>query len=160
MKSVRTVLLMRHAKSSWDDADLDDHVRPLNKRGRRDAPRMGRFLVEQELAPELLITSSAKRARQTAELVAEECGGPQVIIEDRLYMADPNDWREVLAEAPLVSRLLLVGHNPGLEELVSSVAGQFVRIPTATIARVHCPDAALENWTLEGIWRPKELFST
>lgn len=152
-----TVLLMRHAKSSWDDAGLDDHDRPLNKRGLRDAPRMGRLLVANGLVPERIITSSAQRARRTAELVAVECGSPEVTVDERLYMADQDDWLTVLTTLPPGSPLLLIGHNPGLEELVSMISGDYVSMPTAAIARIHCPKDSPRSWHLDAVWRPKEL---
>ena len=85
---MKTLLLMRHAKSSWDDPDVADHDRPLNKRGKKDAPRMGQWLAEQGLTPEVIVTSTAKRARKTAELVAESCGCQrEPIVLPELYHA-------------------------------------------------------------------------
>nr|NIL98123.1 hypothetical protein [Planctomycetales bacterium]NIP70269.1 hypothetical protein [Planctomycetales bacterium] len=85
---MKTLLLLRHAKSSWDDSALDDHDRPLNKRGKRDAPRMGQLLVQQDLVPDCILTSTARRARKTAEAVAKACGGVVPLTEmPELYHA-------------------------------------------------------------------------
>jgi len=73
---MKTLLVLRHAKSSWDDSALDDHERPLNQRGRRDAPRMGKLMREYGLIPDVVISSDAVRARLTAEALAEATGGP------------------------------------------------------------------------------------
>src|SRR5688500_2653227 len=95
---MKTLLILRHAKSSWDDASLDDHERPLNARGRRDAPRMGDLLRDELLVPDLIITSDAVRAHTTALAVAEAAGyiGP-IVVEPRLYHASPEDVLAVLA---------------------------------------------------------------
>jgi phosphohistidine phosphatase len=155
------LLLMRHAKSSWDDPDLEDHDRPLNKRGKRDAPRMGRLLLDQGLGPDLIVTSSAIRARRTGELVAETCGDPPLQIEPDLYHAGPEEILEVIAALAGPRRLLVVGHNPGLEELVSMIADEWTRMPTAAIAcatvRPGTKEFALQHLMLNGIWRPREL---
>lgn len=155
------VLLMRHAKSSWKQKNLPDHDRPLSKRGRRDSPRMGEFLRSQGLAPVRIVTSSATRAVQTAENVAAQCGGPPIDVEPRLYHADRETWRQVLAELPRVNRLLIIGHNPGLEEALGEITDGSVRMPTAAIACLKLRRDALfltlDSLELIEVWRPKEL---
>ena len=85
---MKTLLVLRHAKSSWNDPALDDHERPLNKRGRRDAPRMGELVREYGLIPDVVISSDAVRARLTAEAVAEAARYPgEILLDPRLYMA-------------------------------------------------------------------------
>src|SRR5688572_21006606 len=95
---MKTLLLLRHAKSSWKDSDIDDHERPLNKRGKRDAPRMGRLLRDESLLPDLILASSAKRCRKTAEHVLHASGyhGETRITGD-LYEANAARLRAVLA---------------------------------------------------------------
>ena len=99
---MKTLLLLRHAKSSWKDGDLDDHDRPLNKRGKRDAPRMGQLLRDQDLLPELILTSSARRCRKTAEHVIQSSGyRGETRITGELYEAGAKQLRH--RDSPLCS---------------------------------------------------------
>lgn len=120
----RTLLILRHAKSGRDGA-CADFERPLAGRGRRDAPRMGRWLRERGLAPDHVLSSPALRARQTAEAVMEALGMPAANIQfdDRLYLAARSTLLAAVADCPArANTLLLVGHNPGLEELLEYLA--------------------------------------
>jgi phosphohistidine phosphatase len=112
------LLVMRHAKSDWSTggADFD---RPLNSRGRSAADQMGAWLCEQQLCPGRVISSPATRARSTAMAVVSECGTDQahVEFEDHGYLADAFTWQQILATQP-AGRLLICGHNPGLDDLV------------------------------------------
>ncbi len=162
---MKTVILLRHAKSSWADGDLEDHERPLNKRGRSAAPKMGRQLLEAELTPDLVIPSTALRARQTADLVAEASGyeGDVAPVED-LYLAAPSVYLEELARLPEAVQLpLLVGHNPGIGELVGWLTGQEVSMPTAALAVIDLEGdswaeaAARHAGSLRDYWIPREL---
>jgi phosphohistidine phosphatase len=157
-----SLLVMRHAKSSWDDAGCPDHARPLNERGRRDAPRMGRWLLAQGYAPTRIVASSARRARETAELLAGVLHPPPPVeLRDDLYHATVEHLAAVLP--PLTRNeecLLVIGHNPGLEGLLREWAGEAVRLPTAAIARWKVDfDEAAGRWRikLKEVWRPKEL---
>jgi phosphohistidine phosphatase len=162
---MKILLLLRHAKSSWDDGDLADFDRPLNNRGRRDAPVMGRLLAQHALTPDLIITSAARRAATTAELVAlaAEYGG-DIQYTNELYLADPETFLDVARDTPDgVTRLMLVGHNPGIEELVTDLAEREERMPTAALA---CFRLDIDRWgdltdetaaELLHLWRPKEL---
>ncbi len=163
---MKTLLILRHAKSSWSDASLSDHDRPLNKRGKGDAPKMGSLLRAEELTPDLIISSSAKRAIRTAEGVAETCGFDGQIIATRdLYHADPESYFEVLrllGERNAV--VMVVGHNPGMEELLESLTGEWVRMPTAALAEVRMNT---DDWSsvsdgtsgeLANLWLPRELI--
>lgn len=162
---MKTLLILRHAKSSWSDESLPDHERPLNGRGRRDAPRMGELLRAQGLTPDRIISSTALRARTTAEAVAEACGFTgDVETTDDLYHAAPADCLRVVGERCAdEDRVLIVAHNPGLQELVTRLTGARQEFPTACLAEVSLPlddwrDLALDaTGTLENIWRPKEL---
>jgi len=162
---MKTLLILRHGKSSWDDPELRDHDRPLKKRGKRDAPRMGKLLKKEKLIPELIVTSTAERASRTADLVAEHCGYKGTIQRtENLYHGSPDDFVNVLSEvANNPDRVLIVGHNPGFEELLQTLTGRSERLPTAALARVSLP---VGRWheldretkgTLENVWRPKEL---
>lgn len=162
---MKTLLILRHAKSSWNNARLTDHERPLNSRGRRDAPRMGRLLRDEDLVPELILSSSAERAYATAELVALSCDYEYEIVVTRdLYHAMPEDYVEALHEMGRESGVVLVvGHNPGVEELVTYLTDEQERMPTAALAQVTLP---IQRWqelgdgvqgALENLWRPKEL---
>lgn len=119
------LLILRHAKSDWKQ-DCADFDRPLNPRGRRDAPRMGAWLADHELMPDRVLSSPARRARQTAEAVCEalHIAAGHILWDDRLYLAALPLLLDILAETPAETRrLLLVGHNPGLEDLVAHLAG-------------------------------------
>jgi phosphohistidine phosphatase len=162
---MKTLLILRHAKSSWNEAGLADHDRPLNRRGKQDAPRMGELLRREGLLPDLIVSSTAARARSTAEIVAQHCGyDSEIRLARELYAAGPEAWLEALAALPDDFRcVLLVGHNPDLEELLETLTGEYVRLPTAALAQVSLP---LARWRglnevgqarLVNVWRPKEL---
>src|SRR6266545_2343824 len=115
---MKTLLVLRHAKSSWEQPSLDDHTRPLNARGERDAPRMGRLVRAEHLAPDLMISSDAARARATAEAMAEAARYSGTIrLEPRLYHASASEIIDVLRTEidEDVATVMIVGHNPGLE---------------------------------------------
>lgn len=165
MAAMLELLLLRHAKSSWDDPGLEDHERPLNKRGERDAPRMGRLLRAEGCLPQAIVSSTAVRARTTAERVAEACGyAGRIVLTDRLYLAEPGECLALLRELPSgVGRVMLVGHNPCCEELVELLTGRSERMPTAALARIAL---GIDDWGAAGLevrggllalWRPKEL---
>lgn len=162
---MKTLLLMRHGKSNWDDATLPDHDRPLSKRGRRDAPRMGKLLQELQLIPDLVISSTALRARKTASAVLETCGGPADIqTHPEIYDGDQEDMLEILRTvSPLVETVLLVGHNPSLEVLAEMLCAENLHLPTAAIARIDLNIATWQELTevtpgrLNGFWTPREL---
>jgi phosphohistidine phosphatase len=162
---MKTLLLLRHAKSSWKDDSLDDHDRPLNKRGKREAPRMGQLLKEVNLLPDLIVSSSARRARKTAEHVIHASGyRGETRFTGELYDAPPQRLLEFLAVLPeSLERVLVVGHNPGLEELLESLTGEYRPLSTASLAQVELPIAA---WSaiadrplgrLANFWQPREL---
>ena len=141
--------LLRHAKSSWDDPNLADHDRPLAKRGERDAPRAARRLREHCAAPQLIVSSPAKRALCTARIVAGELGlsDDTVAVERALYLATPEAILAVAARTDdTVSSLLLVGHNPGLTELADRLLPELGldNLPTAGLLVL---DLDAERWT-------------
>jgi phosphohistidine phosphatase len=162
---MKVLSILRHAKSSWDDDSLEDHDRTLSKRGRRDAPRMGELIKENGLVPEAIVSSTARRARETALAVAEATGFPdEVRFTRRLYGASPEDCLGVLAELPdTIAHAMIVGHNPTFEELLALLVGESHVMPTAALAVVELP---IESWrdldplpsgSLRALWRPREL---
>ena len=162
---MKTLLVLRHAKSSWSDPALDDHERPLNTRGRRDAPRMGALARECGLIPDVVISSDAVRARLTAEAVVEAARyGGEARLDPRLYTAGPTDILSLLRTVgEKAETVMIVGHNPGLEELVAQLTGEWQDLPTAALAQIVLP---IDQWrdltlstrgTLVGHWRPKQL---
>jgi len=161
---MRTLLILRHAKSSWDDPALPDRDRPLNDRGRRDAPRMGHLLRDERLVPDLILCSTAIRARRTAEHVSGASGyRGRVRHLASLYHGDPHGILRLVRALPVrCGRVLVVGHNPVLEDLVELLAGRRERMPTAALVRI---DADVASWKqlrpgrgrVAGVWRRKEL---
>lgn len=139
--AMKNLLIIRHAKSSWDDPALADFDRPLNKRGKQDAPFMGGLLKDRGLRPERIVSSPAKRASKTAKLIAEAVGYPAQSIDFRqdLYLPDLPALIEIVrAFDDAWGRVFLVGHNPGLTELCNLLTGeQIANIPTSGIASIE-----------------------
>ena len=145
MTATRRLILLRHAKSDWPD--VPDRDRPLAKRGRHDAPKIGRWLRDRAYLPDIVICSDARRTRQTWKRVARELGGsPSVTFEPRAYAASAMTLLYLVMELPATSRTaLLVGHNPGVSELATSLAlppdgdDAPIRFPTAAVAVLDVP---------------------
>ena len=143
---MKTLLILRHAKSSWKHPELADHERPLNKRGQHDAPKIGSLLVDRELLPQLILSSTSIRTRQTAEALIQTSGfSGKVEFLDSLYMAEPPAYLKALRALPDdLERVLVIGHNPGLEGLVQLLGGQIVALPTAALAHIVLP---IQSWS-------------
>jgi phosphohistidine phosphatase len=165
--NMKQLMLMRHAKSSWKDASLPDHDRPLNRRGRDNAPQMGRFVALQHCLPAIILSSTAKRALQTAAAFVKGCGQNIPVVPDpALYHADVPDYCESVAtQAGLEPRIMVISHNPGLEEWLWQLTNRYERLPTAAIAIVEFREPF--QWTeiggrqadqLAEVWRPKEVL--
>jgi phosphohistidine phosphatase len=125
---MKTLYIIRHAKSSWDDIGLADFDRPLNERGKTDAPRMGKRLKEKNIHPELMLSSPAKRALSTCKKIAEVLHYPESSIKTdrKLYHASPEEIFEVLRSIKnQVNNVMLFGHNPGLTEFVNEITDDF-----------------------------------
>ncbi len=162
---MKTLLILRHAKSSWKDTGLADHDRPLTKRGKRDAPRVGRLLRDENLTPDLILSSTARRALDTAEAVAE-ASKYEGEIESRpeFYMAGPEAYFHALrALSDDYECVMVIGHNPGLEELVEALTSESETMPTAALAQV---ELTLKRWRdlsdetegrLVNVWRAREM---
>ena len=141
----KTLLLMRHAKSSWDNASLSDFDRPLAERGRRDAPRMARGLVALDSAPDLIVSSPAARARETIEAVVRE-GQLTAPLEFNagIYDASSSELMRIVRRLPNeYRRVLMVGHNPGFEDLLARLTGERGRMPPASLA---CIEFHVDRW--------------
>lgn len=162
---MKTLLILRHAKSSWDEPGLADIQRPLNKRGKHDAPRVGELIKEAGVVPDIILTSPAVRAMKTAEAAADTSGYEgEIEIRDVFYPGDPGDYIEALNELPDgYIRVMVIGHNPGLEELLSDLTGETEPLPTAALAQIELP---IQRWIdlddqvlgkVVRIWRIKEL---
>jgi phosphohistidine phosphatase len=140
----RLLILMRHAKSDWGDESLSDHDRQLNRRGRRDAPRMARWLAEADIVPDVILSSSSVRTQETAELMTSEWSvEPTVLFSESLYLATPEAiLGTVRSDAGDARRLMVLAHNPGMAHLVSHLSDQIADMPTAAIAvfRLSCKD--------------------
>lgn len=121
---MKTLYLIRHAKSSWDNPGQDDVDRPLNERGKKDAPRMGKRLKEREIYPQMIISSHAKRALSTAKRIAKAIGHKKddIIIENHLYHASEDAIMKIIQRLKDdVNVVFLVGHNPGLTDFINSL---------------------------------------
>lgn len=163
---MKTLLLLRHAKSSWDEPSLRDFERPLAARGKRDAPRMGKALRERGPLPDLIISSPAARTRATIKAVTSsarlEAG---LHVEESVYGASSAELMKLVRRLPREkSCVMIVGHNPGLEDLVERLTGESERMPTAALA---CVEFQTESWEavedgegkLEWLLTPKQLGS-
>ena len=165
MNSTKTLLILRHAKSSWDFPELSDHDRPLNNRGKRDAPRIGTKLLKEGLIPQLIISSPAARAYSTAEKVAKACSyDGEIIVNSSLYGSGYSEYLNALQiQNDRYGIIMIVGHNPYSEQLLEVLTGKMITMPTCTVA---CVKLRIRNWKevntrtkgeLVSIWRPKEL---
>ncbi len=144
----RFLTLVRHAKSSWKDPALDDYDRPLNKRGARDAPLMGKRLAASGYWPDQIVSSPARRARDTVQLMAGELTGggpPQILYDPDLYAADEHELLKVVrAFADDFFEIMLVGHNPGLTALANRLAAcDIENIVTCGVVRL---EFSLSSW--------------
>ncbi len=166
----RHLLVLRHAKSAWDTDAATDFDRPLAKRGKKDAPRMGKWLSEQALVPDYVVCSPAARARQTAIAACKPLGLDTKAInwDQRIYMAGTGELLQVLGDCPAKAEtVMIVGHNPGLEDLVEYLCGMVdvpadgKLLPTATVACLEMPDTwkglSERSARLLSITRPRSL---
>ena len=160
---MKRLLILRHAKSDWGDSSVDDWERALSARGVSDAPRVGAMLRARSIVPDIIITSDAVRARATAEAAAQAAGySREIILEPALYHATPEKIIGVLsALSDSAEAVLIVGHNPGLEDLLELLTGEPHEMPTAALAQLALP---IDHWrdldascsgTVTEYWRPK-----
>jgi len=139
--------LIRHAKSDWGNPLLSDFDRPLNERGEQNAPMMGERLAASGLRPDYMLSSSAKRAKSTAEFIARSLGFPphNIDLMTELYLASPRSMLDTIRNCPdHVTTLALIGHNPGISELANQLCGDLIGdIPTCGIVHLS---ANLQGW--------------
>ena len=161
---MRTLYLLRHAKSSWKDVNLADFDRPLSGRGRKACETVGLFLKEKEISFDLVVSSPAVRARQTIELVLRTAKmRPELRFDERIYEATPARLLELVSQIENESKaVLLVGHNPGMQELLLLLTGQNEEYPTAALTKIAFKnlkwnEVGNKKGNLEWIVRPKEL---
>ncbi|MEL0189582.1 MAG: SixA phosphatase family protein [Candidatus Thalassarchaeaceae archaeon] len=151
---VRRLIVMRHAKSSWKDPNLDDHERPLNKRGRRDAPMVADAIFERGWIPELILVSSSKRTLQTLEGMSHRMGKTPFEVRSGIYHATVIDLMGELEDMLDNGTTMIIGHNPGSEILVNHLSGEWHTMPTATaVLLLHSGS----SWSVEAVIRPKEI---
>jgi phosphohistidine phosphatase len=155
---MKALMLVRHAKSSWKERGLPDHERPLNKRGRRDAPMMGERLAQRGVEVDLIISSSAARAVATAEAMAEafEYAWDEIVFEERLYEAYAEEILEVIEEQDdWVDHLMLIGHNPGLTALANHLSSHDIEnVPTCGVVELKYD---IERWAEIADAEPAEV---
>lgn len=162
---MKTLYVLRHAKSSWDHPHLSDFDRPLNGRGEKSAPAMGAFMRDKELVPEVIVASPAKRAKMTAQKAAEAGSfDAEILFDERIYGAGANSLIYIISEiGDEFGSAMIVGHNPGFEMLVHSLTGEGGRMPTAALAVI---DLDVDSWgetergsgRLRGLYLPREIM--
>ncbi len=156
---MKTLYLVRHAKSSWKNEDLKDTERPLKKRGIKNAEFMAKLLKKNDNMPDMIASSPAARAFDTAGIFSEkfEIDKKNIFMSDKLYMADYDDFISVIKEFPEnISRAMLFSHNPGLTYFACAVSGARIdNIPTCGIARI---DFEINNWNAINTTKGKLIF--
>lgn len=162
---MKTLLLMRHAKSDWDASYGTDHDRPLGDRGVRSARLIGRVLTEAGAQPDLVISSTALRARSTAEHVVEAGRWDATIrLDPNLHGTGPDAALVVASGAPDVRRLMMIGHQPTWSMLVTALTGGSVDMKTATVAVIEFPVESWaemrENGEIVSVYQPRDYFGT
>ena len=145
---------MRHAKSSCSVANLDDHDRPLNKRGRRDAPRIAQELHDREWIPDRIRVSTSKRTMETLDLMEAISGKSTIDVEPSLYHSNISALLQAVEEVEEGKTTMILSHNPGSEILVHQLSNRLEVIPTAAAALF---EKKQKGWTLVDVLRPKEL---
>jgi phosphohistidine phosphatase len=137
---MKTLILIRHAKSSWKHPGLPDRLRPLNKRGQRDAPVMGERLAKREIEPDSIISSPATRAMLTAETIAREIGYPEddIRVDERLYGASAFELIEIIQELDdAADCVMFLGHNPGLTDLANDLGCDIDNVVTCGVVELE-----------------------
>jgi len=143
---MKTLYLLRHAKSSWEDQGLKDFDRPLNKRGLKAAPRVGAYMLKEKIRPDIVLSSPALRAKQTTTIVCEAAGLSSLInFDERIYEAGVQQLLEIVAGFDDAGNTaMMVGHNPGFEEFLAALTGESHPMPTAALA---CIKVKVEKWS-------------
>lgn len=155
---MKTLFLVRHAKTSWDDASLPDPERPLEERGRRDAAKMGKRMAKHAAKPDLIMSSPALRALATTEILARRLNYKRkhIVVSERLYGTQVDDLLAVIQKfGDKRKRLMLVGHNPELTELALQLSGKIGLMPTCAIAEFRF---AVKSWSKIGRTKPTQAI--
>ena len=156
---MKELTLVRHAKSSWQHASLHDHERPLNRRGERDAPMMGERLAKRNVKPDLIVSSPAVRAHETAAIIAKKLGyrRKKIVVEGRVYNASVADLLDVLQNLDdSMTRVMVFGHNPGMTELVNRLGPREIDdLPTCGVVQLRFDT---EKWVRLGEVAVQEVF--
>lgn len=145
---MKSVIIIRHAKSSWDNIGESDFDRPLNDRGKEDAPKMAKRLLERKVSIDAFISSSAKRARKTAALFIKEFNGDKedIVLVPELYLAGPDAFFDAIAKAPAAAKTIaLFGHNPGITEFANDLTD--VRIDDMPTCAIFAVKADIKDWS-------------
>ena len=150
------LIVMRHAKSTWSDASLDDHDRPLNKRGRKDAPRIAQELDDREWIPDRIRVSSSKRTMETLELMETISRNSTINVEPSLYHSNISTLLQAGEEVEEGKTTMILSHNPGSEILVHQLSNRLEVMPTSAAALF---EKQQEGWTFVDVLRPKELIA-
>lgn len=135
---LKTLFLIRHAKSSWDDTTLPDKDRPLDDRGKRDAPKMGKRLAKRDVKPDLILSSPAMRALATAQIIAKRLDYKRkdIVVDDRLYAAAADELLNIIHRLDdELERVMFFGHNPELTELAHRLSSKIMHMPTCAVAK-------------------------
>lgn len=150
---MKTLYLLRHAKSSWKDARLDDHERPLNRRGREVAKTMAEYLRRAKVAPEIVLCSTAMRAKQTLDPIAKRIKPPKVVFERGIYeVPERKLWRYLWALPEDASSALVIGHNPGLHALALALGDAEAHKHLPPLGGKF-PTGALVSFSFDGVWK-------
>jgi phosphohistidine phosphatase len=164
---MKTLLILRHAKSSHDDDSLSDHDRPLAKRGQSAAKKISRLIDDKKLWPDLILSSTAERAAATARRVVKKSKrddfAGEIQYHRELYLAEPEEYVAIVQKfGGEADSVMVVGHNPGMEDLIEFLAGEWHPFPTAALARI---ELSIDDWAdlahgtgeIAGFWRPRKL---
>ena len=154
---MKTLFLVRHAKSSRNDAAMPDKDRPLNDRGKRDAPKMGERLAKRDVKPNLILSSPARRALKTAQIIARKLDYKvkDIVVDDRLYAVEADDLLRVIRGlGDKAERVMLFGHNPELTELAHRLSSKITHMPTCAVAEFTF-DA--KSWSYIGKAKPSSV---
>lgn len=162
---MKTLVLMRHAKSAWANPQLTDSDRPLNKRGLKAAPAMGKLIRNMGLSPQYVLCSTSLRTRQTAEAVLRKCQfNGEIKYLESLYLGAPQAYLDALHKVPdPIDKVLVVGHNTGMEEFLEFLTGRFEKLPTAAVVHLilHIDRWEQLNATsgtrVIDIWKPRKI---
>jgi phosphohistidine phosphatase len=163
----KVLLILRHAKSSWKNRKLNDHDRPLNKRGKKESVKIGDYLKNVDLMPDTIITSSALRAIETTTLLCRQSGYNGIVeVNFSFHEGNTASYLQAISTSNEdKSRLLIVGHNPTLEQLINILTNKSVRLPTCTLVQIKLNVPSWDNVIhssgskseIVNIWRPKKV---